>query len=370
MHRMLIDRASGKTWSIQRNDSILATSTGGRKPREKQFDNAEQAAKQMEKEIWQRLKKGMIYHNLEVSAGEPVLQLYLGKGYTGFLPFVPIPGTNSSYVGYVIGQFQREEIYLIDEYGGKQVVFELGENHLVYDMYYCPYAGELVLNDCHSIRGYEVESRKLKLYSEPLYTELAVGNTLSLSGDRVLWYHDSKLIVYDLIKEKVVCQIAVNCEVYGGHSTQLCAALSHSGDKFAYCTNSREVKVYDIASGQEVVLPKSIHAMTTRIIFSPDDHLLFTQEQYGHWDLLVYDWQAKEKCEDWQIGETRSCAIHAGKGLVAAYDRGKVRLYELVTKRLVATIVIEHVVKSCNIAFTEDYLAVYTDYGCFSLYAL
>ncbi|MDC2863982.1 hypothetical protein [Bacillus sp. BP-3] len=88
MHRMLIDRASGKTWSIQRNDSILITSTGGRKPRKKQFDNAEQAAKQMEKEIWQRLKKGMIYHNLEVSAGEPVLQLYLGKGYTGFLPML------------------------------------------------------------------------------------------------------------------------------------------------------------------------------------------------------------------------------------------------------------------------------------------
>ncbi len=66
----------------------------------------------------------------------------------------------------------------------------------------------------------------------------------------------------------------------------------------------------------------------------------------------------------------KSFAVHAHKPLLAVYSLGKVNLYDIRTMQHILEFRPEHVVKTCTLAFTEDCLALYSDYGCTSLYAI
>ncbi|KKO54107.1 hypothetical protein [Paenibacillus sp. DMB20] len=367
MERMLLDRGSGKTWSLKRIGHQVLTSANGGKEREKSFDNPEQAAKHAEKEVWSRLKKGFILSNLEAKPGEPVLQLYIGSGYTGSMPIAPIPGTNRFYLGYVVGSFEKEQVYLMDEHGVKRHTYELAGNHLIYDMRYCPEAGELLINDSHQIRGLSIDNGALRDYGSRARHPVS---TLALSGSRAVWYDEPNLVVHDLLNQRELYRVKAECELYGGHSPQLCAALSHSGDMLAFCANGGEISIWDLPAKRETIIAKSSNAMTASMFFSPDDRFLFTQERYGTWELKRYDLGSMEACGEWSTGSVKSCAADAGKGLVAVFNYGKISLYHMLAKECILEFKVEHVVKNCSMAFTKDYLAVYTDYGCVSLYKI
>ncbi|MGG3836955.1 hypothetical protein ABEV00_07980 [Paenibacillus thiaminolyticus] len=368
MKRMLVDRSSGKTWSIRRNGNQVITSSNGGKEREKMFDTPEQAAKHAEKEVWSRLKKGFVLNNLEAGAGESVLHRYIGSGYTGFMPLAPVPGTNTLYAGYVVGQFEREQIFLLDEHGAMRHTNDLAGHHLIYEMRYCPEAGELLINDSHHIRGLSIDSGALHDYASAARHPVS---TLAVSGSTAVWYDEPRIVVYDLLNQCEIDSKKVECELYGGHSPQLCAALSHSGHMLASCTHSGEISMWDMSAKKETVIAKPANAMTAAMFFSPDDRYLFTQEQYGTSGLMCYDLSTMAPCGGWDTGSNiRSCAADAAKELVAVYQYGKIILYHMRTKQCILEFQLEHVVKNCSLAFTTDYIAVYTDYGCVSLYKL
>lgn len=367
MERTLTDNVNQKTWSIRLDGNQVCTSSNGGKPKEKSFDDSKQAFKHVQKEIWSRLKKGFVQMNPEAEAGQPVLHMYIGGGYTGFMPLAPVEDTNTFYCGYVVNQFEKEEVYVLDGQAEKRFICELPGGQMCFDMRYCPELGVLLMNRDHQIIGLTIANGEVRSYTA---VSKIPASTLSISGTSAVWYDHPNLVVYDLKTDTVRYTREVKPELYGGHSPQLSAVLSHDGNRMAYCSQSDEIVVVDLSTGKEQPIAKDVKAMTASLSFSPDDRYLFTQEEYGSWSLISYDTKELIKSEDWSLGEVKSYAIHSGKKLLATYNYGKIRIYDLDTGKQTLAFEVEHVVKKCNIAFTKDCLAVYTDYGCVSLYAL
>ncbi|WMT39036.1 hypothetical protein RE628_16065 [Paenibacillus sp. D2_2] len=365
MRRVFQDSNSHKTWEIVCDGDRVVTSNNGGKPREKLFDDPGQAAKYAKKEMWSKLKKGFIYRNTEATPGTPLFQLYIGAGYTGFMPLAAVPDTNQFYAGYVVGEFEKEEIYHLDEHGRKQLSWELAGNHLIYDMYYCLEAGELLINDSHQISGLVIGG-SIRSYTTFTYHN----STLSLSGNRGLWYDGAQLVMTDLLKQECLYQTEVTPELVNGHSPQLCAALSRNGRFMAYCTHPDDIIICDIKTGSAHSITKSISAMTAAMDFSADGRYLFTQEQYGSWELACYDMNTLIRRSEWKTEHVRSFAVHSTKPLLAVYTYGKVELYHTESWQRILEFKPEYIVKNCKLVFTRDYLALYSDYGCISLYAI
>ncbi|AZS15905.1 hypothetical protein [Paenibacillus lutimineralis] len=365
MRRIFQNSHSHKTWEIDYDGNRVVMSNNGGKPREKLFVDSGQAAKYAEKEMWSKLKKGFIYRNSEAAPGTPLFHLYIGAGYTGFMPLAAIADTNQFYAGYVVGQFEKEEIYHLDEHGQKQVTWELAGNHLIYDMFYCLEAGKLLINDSHKISGISMDG------SVRSYTSFTYHNsTLSLSGNRGLWYDGSHLLMTDLLTQERLYRTEATPEIVNGHSPQLCAALSRDGRLMAYCTHPDDIIICDMETGSAHSIAKDISAMTTAMDFSADNRYLFTQEQYGSWELACYDMNTLTRRSEWKTDHVRSFAVHPTKPLLAIFSFGKVQLYHTESWQRILEFKPEHVVKNCKLVFTKDYLALYSDYGCISLYAI
>ncbi|NWL86604.1 hypothetical protein DMN77_03195 [Paenibacillus sp. 79R4] len=365
MSRLFQDSNSDKTWKIDWDGNRVVMSNNGGKPREKMFDDLEAAAKYAKKEMWNKLKKGFIYRNDKAAPGTPLFQLYIGAGYTGFMPLAAVSGTNQFYAGYVVGQFEKEEIYLLDEQGQKQLTWELAGNHLIYDMFYCPEAGELLINDSHQISGISADGSVRSCTSFTYHH-----STLSLAGNHGLWYDGTYLVVTDLLTQERLYQREATPEIVNGHSPQLCAALSGNGRLMAYCTHSDEIIICDMETSSTHSIAKDISAMTAAMDFSADDRYLFTQEQYGSWELACYDMNTLTRRSEWKTEHVRSFAVHPSKPLLALFSFGTVELYHTESWQRILEFRPEHVVKNCNLVFTKDYLALYSDYGCISLYAI
>lgn len=367
METILTDKQNQKTWSIQQIGNRVITASNGGKAKEKVFEEPEQAAKHVQKETWSRLKKGLVLNNPKAGAGRPVLHRYIGGGYTGSMPLAPVNGTNTFYCSYVVNQFEKEEIYLIDEQGEIRSTYELPGERMIYELSYCPAKNELLMNRDHQIAGLCVSNGEIREYTAHMKIP---ASTLSLSGTLAVWHDHPNLVVYDLETNVVRYTRKVNCELYGGHSPQLCAAVSHDGSLLSFCEQSGEVVFVDLAMGLERTIAKAKSAMTAGMAFSPDGRFLFMQEEYGSWALECYVLESLTSREKWKTGEIKSYAIQENGSLIAVYNNGKVQLYDIETMKRTFSFEVEHVVKNCNLAFTKDYLAVYTDYGCVSLYAL
>lgn len=367
MQQTLIDRGTAKTWSIRRSGTEVFKSNAGGKERMKSFESADEAAKHVEKEVWSRLKKGFVLSHPEAGPGQPVMHRYVGGGYTGFMPLAPIDGGNKVYVSNVINQFEKEEIRLLDAHGDMRTVIELPGGSMIYEMMYVPERAELLINRDHRIYALSLNDNRI----HPLTRSPAVpASTLSVSGKTAVWYNDSRLVVSSLDTGEAVYTERVNPELYRGHSTQLSAALSLDGSLLAYCVQSGEIVLCDLKTNQLRVMAKKTPSLTSRLCFAPGNRYLFALEKFGDWNLQVYDLAVLELDETWPLEGVKQFAIHEDKQLLAVYRYGKIRLIDLTAKRQMFEFPVEHFVKTCSLAFTRDYLAVYTDYGCASLYAL
>jgi len=379
MERLLIDRKSDKSWSIRWEDTVVYTRMNNGKEKMKSFETEEVASKHAYKEMWSRLKKGFIVANSDAAAGEPVLHHYVPGGYTGFRPLSNIPGSNLLLYCALIGDFEGEAFVLINPQGEKQQEARLPATPLTFDMQYCAATGKLLCNRDHQIvevSGFEqlgLENSAGRDQVEAEQRSLSTAdrvNTLAVSDHHAVWYDRSSLIVTDLKTDKVIYQKEVLYELYGGHSPLLSAAIASNGQSLAYCTNSEAIILVDISSGRERTISKSKPAMTKEMCFSSDGKLLFAQEMYGSWNLDAYVVESLLPVESWEPCQIKSFAIDNDRKLIAAFFYGRIHLWDLTTMKLKMSFPVEHVVKSCTLAFTKDYLAVFTDYGCLSMYAL
>lgn len=366
IERNLVNPETGQVWSGCQEGTRAITSAGKGKPREKAFATEEDARNYVRNEVWSRLKKGYVFRRPAAASGEPVMHRYIGKGYTGFMPLAPVSGTNRFYAGYVVGQFEREDILLFDEQGDVKRTDTLGPGSLVYDMVYCGETGMLLMNESHRVVGLPAAGGTMKRYTEAAEQPVSA---LALSKATVVWYDGSALVVTDLRSGRTLAKRQAECRLYGGHTPQLSAALSGSGALVAYCSDMEEIVVWSWQDGREQRVRRESGSMVKSMFFAPDDQSLYVQEQYGDDRLHGVDLRTQTTRSDWAPVAVSSYAVNEDKGLLAVYHQGSVLLCDLQTGRAIHSFGIEYVVKRCSLAFTEDFLAVYTDYGCVSLYA-
>ncbi|MFD0717374.1 hypothetical protein [Paenibacillus sp. GCM10027626] len=366
MERTLHDKQTNKTWSIQQQDHRTFTSANGGKQKEKEHADAASAVAYIQKEVWSRLKKGMVYVRPEAAAGEPKLHLYTSKGYTGFMPVSGWGDSDTCWFSHIDWDFVKETICWIEPNGELRASYELPCPGMNYELIAVAEANLLLLNRDHAIVGLSVETGDVKHYARPGTSH---ASTLDVSGTRAVWADGNELVVYDLGADAPYASYPIDVKMYEKHTPQLCAALSPDGTKLAYCIDPSHIMVVDLATGTTTEVQKAAASLTDKLAFSADNSTLFTKEPYS--SLYGYDWQAAAGEQViWERKDVKAAAFDSRRGRIALYRYGHVELFDQQSFQLTMTFPVEHIVKTCSLAFTRDSIAVYTDYGCFSLYAL
>lgn len=359
-----MDRQSGKTWSIVADGAVLLTSANNGKEKSKTLAGEEEARRQAEKEIWSRLKKGFMYYNPEASAGAPVLHLYRGPGYTGFMPLAASPDTNSIYTAYVVGQFEQTELVRFSEQGEREAEHILEGSHMLYRMSWDTARNELLYNDSHQMGRVDLAAGTFHALSGE-----AMPNDYSLAAGRAVWREGDSLLVTELETNRILLTLPIEPELYGGHSPQLAVALSPDGSRLAVCTHSDVIVVHQVEGGEPATLVKSVPAMSASLSFSSDGRVLYSQERYGSWDLIAFDLESAHEV-GWRLPDVMRTSFDPARGRIGVCRYRHMEVYDDRTRELLLSFPLEHVVKTAELAFTRDYAAVYTDYGCISLYKL
>jgi hypothetical protein len=359
VERVLTDEVSRKTWRIKLQDKSIFTSNNNGKEKEKVLADAQEARKKYEKEIWEKLKKGFIYLNPAAKKGEPLMHRFIGSGYTGSMPITSSEIDDSFFISQVIGKFEKEEIKKLYPDGKIENVKTLP----AYMNYHIRSLGDKILmNQNHQILALDLKSGEINAYSKK---SLEPVSALDVFEERAVWYDEPNIVVYDFAKNAAIFKKSVQCELYGGHSL-LCAAAVHN-DTLAFCTKSNEITFIDIKTLEERVMIKDEPSYTDKMRFSNDGKYLFLQERYSSWKLKAYDISAKA----WETSqEVRYVAFCDKKSLFAtlSMNNGVIEIYNGFEKTL--TFRAENVVRSAFFAFTKDCLALYSDYGCVSLYKI
>jgi hypothetical protein len=359
--RTFIEKETGKTWTIKWNGNKITTANNNGKEKETVFDTVKEAQKKCEKEMWAKLKKGFVFIDAEAKNGTPTMHRYIvGGGYTGFMPICADESDNSFYISHVVGQFEKENIHKITDEGEITTIKTfIDPNTMNYKLIY--HAGKIFINR-NQIVSLDIQKNETKEYT----TTGSRSGVLDIFADRAVGYNGPKLTVYNLAQDSIIFEQVVECELYSGHSTLLAAAICH--DTLAYCIKSDEITLVNIKTNETKTIKKDIAAYTTKMQFSADGKRLFTQEQFGSWSLKCYNTSdlhielelPKVQFFNFDNQNKRFATI--------SFYRSEIEIYDALNLKKTLAFQAENTIKNAFFAFTKDCLAVFTDYGCLSLY--
>lgn len=306
-----------------------------------------------EKKQWQKLKKGHTHVAPDAAAGSACLHRYLGQGYTGALVVTRL----SDGVVFNRPGDAGESLVVLDAAGAVVREVALPPNHL---------AWRVVTTHGRTFASVDHRVFEWSTTLDPL-TPVArrPGSFLTAAASCVAWFADGEVVVRDLTTGHDRLRVALEPELYAGHTPQIEGALSPDGATLAVCSKSGAIASYDVASGALVRTVTGDFEMVERLVFVGD--ALLALENYGGWRLLRVTEQG-----------TSALRTQAAPGSLAASPDGT-RLAIATGKRIAVCtaasmqteleLTAEHVVKRCAIAWADDRtLAVRTDYGCASLY--
>ena len=154
----------------------------------------------------------------------------------------------------------------------------------------------------------------------------------------------------------------------------LCATLNNDGMRLALHCKQNEIKILNTLNGEILNEIRGDFGIFDKICFLADGSLLGKERYAGK--LVCLDTASGERLKPaWLQGECAEadefCVSADGLRLaLISYD--KARIIDLKSGNLRLSFELSHVVKRCEAKFEringEEFLAVRTDYGCFSLY--
>ncbi|AUT48063.1 WD40 repeat domain-containing protein [Achromobacter sp. AONIH1] len=369
--RSFHDPATGKVWGT-RTDGINVTIFSGMPGKLKETDkpqaDAACARRYLDKEEGARLRKGLVLVAPAAASGEPIMLRHLGGGYTGALAIAELDG------GLLLNRYddarQGDEIWRLAPDGSAERLAFAGPNTLLWRM--LPVAGQervLLLAD-HQIRAWTPATGLI----EPLTRANGKpASFLDCQGAVAAWHEQPELVVRDLAAGKDLLRLAIEPELYGGHTPQLAGALSADGALLAYCVQPGRIQVLDIAGGTRQAIIEGDFKMVGQLAFTPDRRALIVKENYGGWRLLAFDLASAAPLADWPEAADpggSNFAVDAARGRIAFHMRGHVHVHELATMRPLSQIAIDQIVKRVALTWTADgRLGTRTDLGCVGLYA-
>ena len=373
----LINLNGGDRLNLRVEGQILLSESvknGKTRQTQKEFASIDEAQKAYVKKEWESLKKGYVLQNAGAKAGEASLHVYIGGGYTGALAFAGAEGDLFVYKcgGYKDGGALDDFLIRLDASGAiKQQT--LLPKPLAWQ---AERAGEILLLDLdHFIFKFDPASGEFSDLSK----DMSFKNSKEFTSFVCAAKDTAAFAMFGQIftlRGGEISPLAEYRSEMKSYTPILCAALDADGTRLALHCKQNEIKILSTLSGEILNDTKGDFGIFDKICFLADGSVLGKERYTGK--LICLDATSGERLKPaWLQGEYAEadelCISEDGSRLaLISYD--KARIIDLKSGNLRLSFELSHVVKRCEAKFElingEEFLAVRTDYGCFSLYKI
>lgn len=329
------------------------------------------------KKEWESLKKGYVMQNAGAKAGEASLHVYIGGGYTGALAFAGAEGELFVYKcgGYKEGGALDDFLIRLDASGAvkQQIVLP---KPLAWQ---AERAGDVLLLDLdHFIFKFDPATGEFSNLSQWLSFKNSKEFTsfVCASKDTAAFAMFGQIFT---LRGDEISPLSEYRSEMKSYTPTLCAAISGDGARLALHCKQNEIKILSTAAssascGEILNEIKGDFGIFDKICFLTDGSVL-GKERYTS-KLICLDATSGERLKPaWLQGECAEAdefCVSADGSRLALINYDKARIVDLKSGNLRLSFELSHVVKRCEAKFEringEEFLAVRTDYGCFSLY--
>ena len=373
----LINLASGDRLNLRVEGQILLSESvknGKTRQTRKEFVSADEVQKACVKKEWESLKKGYVLQNSGAKTGEASLHVYIGGGYTGALAFSGAEGELFVYKcgGYKEGGALDDFLIRLDASGAvkQQIVLP---KPLAWQ---AEHAGEVLLLDLdHFIFKFDPASGEFGDLSQWLSFKNSKEFTsfVCAAKDTAAFAMFGQIFT---LRGGEISPLAEYRSEMKSYAPILCAALDADGTRLALCCKQNEIKILSTLSGEILNEIKGDFGIFDKICFLADGSVLGKERYAGK--LVCLDAASGERLNPaWlrdECAEADELCVSADGLRLALINYDKARIIDLKSGNLRLSFELSHVVKRCEAKFEringEEFLAVRTDYGCFSLYKI
>ena len=371
----LINLSGGDRLNLRVEGKILLSESvknGKMRQTQKEFASAGEAQKACVKKEWESLKKGYVLQNADAKAGEASLHVYIGGGYTGALAFVGAEGELFVYKcgGYKEGGALDDFLIRLDASGAvKQQT--LLPKPLAWQ---AVLAGKILLLDLdHFIFKFDPASGEFSDLSK----DISFKNSKEFTSFVCAAKDTAAFAMFGQIftlRGGEISPLAEYRSEMKSYTPILCAALDADGTRLALCCKQNEIKILNTLNGEILNEIKGDFGIFDKICFLADGSILGKERYAGK--LICLDATSGERLNPaWlrdECAEADELCVSANGSRLALISYDKARIIDLKSGNLQPSFELSHVVKRCEAKFEringEEFLAVRTDYGCFSLY--
>ena len=373
----LINLANGDRLNLRVQGQILLSESiknGKTRQTQKEFASTDEAQKACAKKEWESLKKGYVLQNAGAKAGEASLHVYIGGGYTGALAFAGAEGELFVYKcgGYKEGGTLDDFLIRLDVSGAvkQQIVLP---KPLAWQ---AERAGEILLLDLdHFIFKFDPARGEFSDLSQGLSFKNSKEFTsfVCAAKDTAAFAMLGQIFTFRGGKISPLAEYRSEMKTY---TPILCAAISDEGTRLALHCKQNEIKILSTLNGEILNEIRGDFGIFDKICFLADGSVL-GKERYSSKPVCLNAASGERLNPAWLRGECAEadelCVSADGLRLaLISYD--KARIIDLKSENLQLSFELSHVVKRCETKFEringEEFLAVRTDYGCFSLYKI
>ena len=371
----LINLTNGDLLNLRVESQILISESiknGKTRQTQKEFASIDEAQKACVKKEWESLKKGYVLQNSDAKAGEASLHIYIGGGYTGALAFA---GAGNDLFVYKCGGYKEDGA--LDDF-----LIRLDASGAVRQQTLLPKplawqaerAGEILLLDLdHFIFKFDPASGEFSDLSK----DISFKNSKEFTSFVCAAKDTAAFAMFGQIftlRGGEISPLAEYRSEIKSYTPILCAALDGDSTRLALCCKQNEIKILSTLSGEILNEIKGNFDIFDKICFLADGSVLGKERHTSK--LVCLDAASGERLKPaWLRGECAEAdefCISADGSRLALISYDKARIINLKSGNLGLSFELSHVVKRCEAKFEringEEFLAVRTDYGCFSLY--
>lgn len=373
----LVNLANGDRLNLRVEGQILLSQSvknGKSRQTQKEFASIDEAQKACAKKEWESLKKGYVLQNSGAKAGEASLHVCIGGGYTGALAFAGAGDNLFVYKcgGYKEGGALDDFLIRLDASGAvKQQI--LLPKLLAWQ---AERAGEILLLDLdHFIFKFDPATGEFSDLSQGLSFKNSKEFTsfVCAAKDTAAFAMFGQIFTF---RSGEISSLVEYKSEMKSYTPILCAALDADGTRFALHCKQNEIKILSTINGEILNEIKGDFGIFDKICFLNGGSLLGKERYTGK--LVCIDAASGERLNPaWLRGECAEAdelCVSADGLRLALINYDKAHIIDLKSGNLRLSFALSHVVKRCETKFEhingEEFLAVRTDYGCFSLYKI
>ena len=378
----LINLANGDRLNLRVQGQILISESiknGKTRQTQKEFASTDEAQKACVKKEWESLKKGYVMQNANAKAGEASLHVYVGGGYTGALAFA---GASDELFVYKCGGYK--EGGALDDF-----LIRLDASGAVKQQTLLPkplawqavLAGEILLLDLdHFIFKFDPATGEFSDLSQGL----SFKNSKEFTSFVCAAKYTAAFAMFGQIftlRGGEISPLAEYKSEMKNYTPILCAALDADGTRLALCCKQNEIKILSTTTsnafcGEILNEIRGDFGIFDKICFLANSSVLGKERYAGK--LVCLNAASGERLNPaWlrnECTEADELCVSADGSRLALINYDKARIIDLKSGNLQLSFELSHVVKRCEAKFEringEEFLAVRTDYGCFSLYKI